>query len=61
MIGGERKRKKLDQHCALCYERGVSYVKAKGGFWKLCESCEKVLAAANLLEENLAVHAMEAK
>ena len=35
----EQKRRKLNQHCALCGEVGVSYVKLKGGFFKLCDDC----------------------
>lgn len=36
-------KRKMDQHCALCFEVGVSYVKTKGGFHKLCDSCRKLV------------------
>jgi hypothetical protein len=39
---------KMDQHCALCFEVGVSYVKTKGGFHKLCDSCWKLVDDAGL-------------
>ena len=51
--------KLLDQHCELCFARGVVYVKTKGGFRKLCESCKKVVADAGLTVEPLIVYAME--
>lgn len=47
----------LDQHCALCSVVGVHYVKTKGGFYKICDSCESVLAHAGLLVEPLQVFA----
>ncbi len=52
-----KRRVKLDQHCALCSAVGVNYVKTKGAFHKVCESCEKVLADAGLTVEPLQVFA----
>lgn len=52
-------RRKLDQHCLLCETVGVSYVKTKGSFVKVCESCEAVLVAAGLTVTPNQVHAMD--
>ena len=40
--------RKLTQHCVLCGAIGVSYVKTKGGFHKVCDSCWDVLDAESL-------------
>lgn len=37
----------------------MRYVKTKGGFWKLCDKCRAVLAAADLLEPELIITAQE--
>ena len=50
--------KYLDQHCALCFEKPVRYVKTKGGFWKVCAKCEAVLSNAGLTVEAGIVRAM---
>jgi hypothetical protein len=34
--------------CILCYERNATYVKLKGGFVKLCDSCKRLMEANNL-------------
>lgn len=41
--------KLLEQHCLLCSAIGARYVKTKGGLYKVCGSCEKVLSDAGLL------------
>lgn len=51
--------KKLDQHCVLCFEVGVSYVKTKGGFHKLCDSCSEMLGKAGLVVPCEIVRAQE--
>ena len=33
----------LDQHCVLCGQKHVRYVKTKGGFHKCCDRCIKML------------------
>lgn len=50
----------LDQHCILCYQKPVNYVKTKGGFHKVCKTCRAVLEAAGLLEREEIVHVMSA-
>jgi len=47
----------LDQHCALCGNKPVRYVKTKGGFHKVCDSCATVLGRASLLVETDVIHA----
>lgn len=49
--------KYLNQHCALCFNKPVRYVKTKGGFYKVCDSCRKVLETAFLIIESDVVHA----
>jgi hypothetical protein len=41
----------LDQHCLLCGNKPVRYVKTKGGFYKVCDACRKILETALLLVE----------
>lgn len=47
----------LDQHCALCFEKPVRYVKTKGSFHKLCHRCELMLRLNGLLVKPDAIHA----
>lgn len=49
---------KLDQHCALCSTKPVQYVKTKGQFIKVCDSCKAVLEKAGLTVEPNQVYAM---
>lgn len=51
----------MNQHCALCGTIGVSYVKTKGGFHKLCDSCKKVVADAGLTVEPLRIFAADGR
>lgn len=48
----------LAQHCRLCGLVGVTYYKTKGGFWKLCPPCGKVLKNAGLLIESDVIRPM---
>lgn len=47
----------LDQHCVLCANKPVRYVKTKGGFHKVCESCATVLKMAGLLVDSERIRA----
>lgn len=51
----------LDQACLLCSKRPVRYLKTKGGFHKVCDSCREILRKAGLEEENLQVLPMSSK
>ena len=51
--------KYLDQHCILCGNKPVRYVKTKGGFHKVCDLCRGVLEMAGLLVEPDTIHAMK--
>ena len=50
-------RKHLDQHCALCGEKPVLYVKTLGGFHKCCDDCIEMLELNGLLVEPEEIHA----
>lgn len=49
--------KTLDQHCQLCFEKPVRYVKTKGGFWKLCDRCRDIIEIAGLAVPNEIIRA----
>ena len=52
--------KYLNQRCLLCENTRVRYLKTKGGFYKVCDSCREVLGKADLTEPELRVFAVEA-
>lgn len=52
-------QKYLDQRCTICGNKPVRYVKAKGGFLKVCNLCAGVLEMAGLLVEPDRIHAMK--
>ena len=46
----------LDQHCLLRFNKPVRYVKTRGGFYKVCDACRKILETALLVIESDVIH-----